>query len=98
LHPFPTRRSSDLNSNDYAQALKHIEGLPVKTDRIKRAYQKVAFYKGAEYFNDARFYNAVQMFEKSLEFPLDKAFVVMSHFWAGEAYNTGRKYDEAINE
>lgn len=87
-----------LNSNDYAQALKHIEGLPVKTDRIKRAYQKVAFYKGAEYFNDARFYNAVQMFEKSLEFPLDKAFVVMSHFWAGEAYNTGRKYDEAINE
>lgn len=87
-----------LNSNDYSQALKHIEGLPVKTDRVKRAYQKVAFYKGAEYFNDARFYNAVQMFEKSLEFPLDKAFVVMAHFWSGEAYNTGRKYDDAINE
>lgn len=87
-----------LNSNDYSQALKHIEGLPVKSDRIKRAYQKVAFYKGAEYFNDARFYNAVQMFEKSLEFPLDKEFVVMAHFWSGEAYNTGRKYDEAIKE
>lgn len=87
-----------LNSNDYSQALKHIESLPVKTDRVKRAYQKVAFYKGAEYFNDARFYNAVQMFEKSLEFPLDKEFVVMAHFWSGEAYNTGKKYDEAINE
>lgn len=87
-----------LNSNDYTQALKHIESLPVKSDRVKRAYQKVAFYKGTEYFNDAKFYNAVQMFEKSLEYPLDKSFVVMAHFWSGEAYNTGKKYDEAIND
>lgn len=87
-----------LNSNDYTQALKHIESLPTKSDRVKRAYQKVAFYKGTEYFNNAKFYNAVQMFEKSLEYPMDKTFVIMAHFWSGEAYNTGKKYDEAIND
>lgn len=86
-----------LNSNNYAQAIKHIEGLPQKSDRVKQAYQKVTFFKGTEYFNNAKFYNAVQMFEKSLEYPLDKSFVVMAHFWSGEAYTTGKKYDEAIS-
>ncbi len=85
-----------LNSNNYSQAIKHIEALPQKSNRVKQAYQKVTFFKGTEFFNDAKFYNAVQMFEKSLEFPLDKSFVVMAHFWTGEAYTTGKKYDEAI--
>src|SRR5690606_33759151 len=85
-----------LNSNDYVQAIKHIESLPNKSDRVKRAYQKVTFFKGTEFFNNAKFYNAVQMFEKSLEYPLDKEFVVLAHFWSGEACTTGKKYDEAI--
>src|SRR5690606_31426620 len=66
-----------LNSNNYSQAIKHIEGLPQKSNRVKQAYQKVTFFKGTEYFNNAKFYNAVQMFEKSLAYPLDKSFVVM---------------------
>ena len=85
-----------LNSNDYAQAIKHIESLPTKSTRVKQAYQKVTFFKGTEFFNNAKFYNAVQMFEKSLEYPLDEEFVVRAHFWSGEAYTTGKKYDEAI--
>jgi TolA-binding protein len=37
------------------------------------------------------------MFQKSLEFPYDPEFVVLAHYWSGEAYSIGRKYDEAIN-
>lgn len=86
-----------LNTNNYNQAIQHIESLPSKSDRVKRAYQKVTFYKGTEYFNNAKFYNAVQLFDKSLQYPLDQEFMTMANFWSGEAYTTGRKYDEAIN-
>jgi TolA-binding protein len=86
-----------LNSNDYNQAIKHIESLQSRSNKIKRTYQKVTFYKGTEFFNNGQYFNAVQLFEKSLENPLDDEFVMLANFWMGEAYSIGRKYDEAIN-
>ncbi|MGE0932304.1 tetratricopeptide repeat protein [Peijinzhouia sedimentorum] len=87
-----------LNTNDYAKAIEYIEGLPNRTERINRVYQKVTFYRGTEYFNDQRFPLAVQLFKKSLENPIDKGLVAEAHFWAGEAYSTGNRYDDAIKE
>lgn len=86
-----------LNTNDYNQAIKHIESLNQKSDKIKRVYQKVTYLKGTENFNNAKYFNAVQMFSKSLEYPVDKEYVLLANFWSGEAYSIGRKYEEAIN-
>ncbi|MDQ3395789.1 MAG: tetratricopeptide repeat protein, partial [Bacteroidota bacterium] len=88
---------SYLNSSDYDLAIKHIESLNSKSENVKKIYQKVTLLKGTENFNNARYFNAVQMFQKSLEYPYDPEFVVMAHYWSGEAYSIGRKYEEAIN-
>jgi len=87
-----------LNTNDYAKAIEYIEGLPNRTERINRVYQKVTFYRGTEYYNDQRFPLAVQLFKKSLENPIDKTIVAEAHFWAGEAFSTGNRYADAIKE
>lgn len=89
--------SAYLNSNDYNQAIRHIESLPSKSDKVKQVYQKVTFLKGTEYFNNARYFNSVQMFEKSLQLPFDPKYVILANFWSGEAYSIGRKWEEAID-
>ncbi|MGC4022948.1 MAG: tetratricopeptide repeat protein [Cyclobacteriaceae bacterium] len=48
-----------------------------------------------ELFNQENYDQAIQYFEKSLEHPSDKNYVVEASFWNGEAYSIGRKYDEA---
>ena len=85
-----------LNSTNYAQAIEYIESLDYKSPKVRAVYQKVAFFRGTEFFNNGEFYSSVQMFKKSLEYPVENEFVVKAHFWSGEAYSIGRKYDEAI--
>ncbi|MGI9543344.1 MAG: tetratricopeptide repeat protein [Cyclobacteriaceae bacterium] len=86
-----------LRTNDYNQAIQHIESLPNKSDKIKQTYQKVTYFKGTEFFNNGKYYNSVKMFEKSLQYPVDSKLVSLAHFWSAEAYSIGKKYPEAIN-
>ncbi len=85
-----------LNSKNYDKALEHIEKMSFRSDRINRAYQQIAFFKGTELFNDGKFYQSVQMFDKSLQQPLVKSFVIKANYWKGEAYSVGLKYEEAV--
>ena len=86
-----------LQNNDYAQAIAYIEQMDSKSPSIRKAYQEVTFLKGTELFNDSKFYQAVQMFKKSLEYPENNDLVVKANYWSGEAYSIGKKWDEAIS-
>jgi tetratricopeptide (TPR) repeat protein len=86
-----------LNSNAYDQAIKFLESIENKSLKLKTAYQKVTFYQGAEYFNQANYYRAMQLFQKSVEYPQDKSLLGETYFWMGESYSTGKKYKEAIS-
>ncbi len=85
-----------LNSKNYDMALQHIEGMSRRSTRINKAYQQIAFFKGTELFNNGKFYPAVQMFDKSLQQPLAKQFVIKANFWKAEAYSVALKYDDAV--
>lgn len=86
-----------LKSNDYNEAIAYIEQMDSKSTSIRKAYQEVTFLKGTELFNDGQFYQAVQMFKKALNYPEDKDLLVKTHYWMGEAYSIGKKWNEAIN-
>ena len=86
-----------LNTNDFLRAITFIERIENKTDRIKQAYQKVTFYKGTEYFNTAKYKTAIQLFDKSLRYKIDKDLETGALFWKGEAQATSRSYAEAIS-
>jgi tetratricopeptide (TPR) repeat protein len=85
-----------VNTNNYLKAIEHIEKLPRKSDRIKGAYQKVAFYQGITYFNDSKFGPAITYFDKSQSFPMDRELVNKANFWKGEAFAAQEKLPEAI--
>jgi tetratricopeptide (TPR) repeat protein len=87
-----------LNSNNYAEAIAHMESIQRKTPRINKAYQRLTFNRGVELFNNERFDEAVDMFGRSLKTPEDTDLKIASHFWSGEAYSAARKYPEAINQ
>ncbi|MDX5481910.1 MAG: tetratricopeptide repeat protein [Hymenobacteraceae bacterium] len=86
-----------FGSNNYAEAIRHIESLEKKSWRILQTYQRVTYYHGVNLFNDAKFPQAVQMLDKSLQYPYDKDVTAASHFVKGEAYSIGQRYADAIN-
>lgn len=86
-----------LNTQNYAQAIEFIESLPNKTLQVRKAYQKVSFYAGTQAFNQSEYYESVQLFDKSLQYPIERELVAGANFWKGEAYSVGKKYEEAIN-
>ncbi|HAA12930.1 MAG TPA: hypothetical protein DCE41_15050, partial [Cytophagales bacterium] len=87
-----------LNTNNYNQAIRHIEKLRTKSQKVRRVYQQVTYYKGTEEFNSGNYAKAVALFEKSIDYPLDRKLLIASHFWAAEAYSIGRIYAKAINQ
>ncbi|WKN32036.1 tetratricopeptide repeat protein [Porifericola rhodea] len=86
-----------LNTQNYTQAIEFIESLPNKTLQVRKAYQKVSFYAGTQAFNQSEYFQSVQLFDKSLQYPIDRELVAGANFWKGEAYSVGKKYEEAIN-
>ncbi len=87
-----------LRTTNYDLAIDHIESLTAKSEKIRRVYQKVTFYKGTELFNQGRYPQAVEMFKKAAAMNYDREILLQSHYWAGEAYSIGNRYDEAINQ
>jgi TolA-binding protein len=86
-----------LYARNYDAAIAHFEGLRSKSPVIERAYQKIAYLKGTELFNDSKFPEAVGMFDRSLRYPMDNAYTIKANFWKGEAFSIGNKYQDAVN-
>jgi tetratricopeptide (TPR) repeat protein len=85
-----------INGNNYHKAIEYIEGLPTKNASVEQAYQKATYLKGSELFNKEDYAQAVQYFEKSLQYPRDHNYVALASLWAGEGYSVGKRYPEAI--
>jgi len=89
---------SYLASNNFNEAIAHIEDLPNRTPKIDEAYQRVTFNKGADYFNKDQYAEALKQFGKSLSRPRDEETAVAARFWSGEAHSALQNYPAAINE
>lgn len=85
-----------LRTHDYDLAIRHIEGLETKSKRMLEVYQKVAFYKGSEYFNNAAYTQAISLFRKSLKHASDQALSIQTQFWLGESLSALQQYEQAI--
>ncbi len=86
-----------VNANNYNKAIEYIEALPARNPAIVKAYQKATLLKGMELFNMEQYGEAVVMFEKSIQNPVDQNYTAEASFWSGEAYSIGRKYEQAAD-
>ncbi|MGB1269217.1 MAG: tetratricopeptide repeat protein [Flavobacteriaceae bacterium] len=85
---------SYITSKNYNEALVLLE----KKNGInyKIAYQKVAFYRAIELFNDGMFLNASELFNKAINEPRTPKFTARAQYWKAEcAYLLGN-YSEAV--
>jgi len=80
-----------LQTRNFSMALASLEKIRYRDEQIERAYQKVAFYRGLELYNNLRFIEAVNILEKSLEYgQYDEAIRARTYYWLGEAaYRSG---------
>ncbi len=85
------------NTKNYKLALESIERISEKPAEIKKAYQKIACYRGIELYNNLMFREATAMFQRSLRYGnIDKKLTALSHYWKGEAHYQLAEYDKAI--
>jgi TolA-binding protein len=85
-----------MQTKNYKEAIVSIEKIKRPNEKLNMAYQKIAYFRGVELFNDRNYRDAIGTFNKSLKFPYDKHFRSQSLFWKGEAYYRLQDLDSAI--
>ncbi|MEX0980975.1 MAG: tetratricopeptide repeat protein [Bacteroidales bacterium] len=95
-----------LQTRNFSMALASLEKIKYRDENIEKAYQKVAFYRGLELYNNLRFIEAVDILEKSLAYGKhDPVIRARTYYWLGEAaYRSGELsmartyFEEFLNE
>ncbi|MFV9552133.1 tetratricopeptide repeat protein [Algibacter sp. PT7-4] len=85
---------SYITSKNYKEALKLLEGK--KSFKNKVAYQKVAFYRGLELYNEGNYQEAELLFDTSLNESQDQKYTARATFWKAEADYNLTNYDDAL--
>jgi TolA-binding protein len=106
LYPYSNRSDQAYNylvlaymsTRNYQAALESIDKIKQKDNTIKRAYQRIAFFRGLELYNSLKFEDAADMFDKSLEFSIyDPILAARAYYWKGEAMYRLGSYKNAID-
>ncbi len=85
-----------LTTRNYKDALTSMEAINLNTPVLRSAYQRIAYYRGIELFNNGDFTGAIEHFRKSLSYPENLTIRSQAVFWEGEAYFRLEQYDKAI--
>lgn len=83
-------------TRNYKTALASLDRIKQKTEPLKAAYQRVAYYRGLELINDKNYDEAIKHFNLSLQYPAVKDMAANANYWKAEAsYRTGQ-YADAV--
>ncbi|MEC3907253.1 tetratricopeptide repeat protein [Tamlana sp. 2201CG12-4] len=85
---------SYITSKNYKEALSLLRGK--KSFQNKVAYQKVAFYRGLELYNEGNYLEAEALFDASLKEPRDSKYTARATFWKAESDYNLTSYDDAL--
>ena len=75
-----------LSSKNYALALASIEKIKVLNPGMQATYQKVAYNRGIELFNQQDYTGAIAHFDKSLTYPISRELNSQAQYWKGECW------------
>lgn len=87
-----------LTTRNYKDALAALENIKNKNSRTLEAYQKVAYYRGVEYFNDGDRDKAINMFEKAIITDIDPVIRAQAMYWKAEALYALNRFDAAVKQ
>ncbi|MCQ2375672.1 MAG: tetratricopeptide repeat protein [Salinivirgaceae bacterium] len=86
-----------LSSKNYEAALQSLNNIKNKTPEMQAAWQRVAYFRGLELFNNLRFEESIEAFDRAIELKsFDRKIRAYSQYWKGEALYRLERYAEAI--
>ncbi|MCX2764411.1 tetratricopeptide repeat protein [Aquimarina muelleri] len=86
--------SSYITSKNYKEAMDLLEGSRNFAD--KEVYQKVAFYRGIELYNEMQYAEAISYFDKSLNEQVNSRFTAKAIYWKAESDYLLSNFEEAL--
>ena len=88
-----------LQDKNYKAALSSLDKITTKSSKLEEAYQRAAFFRGLEMFNNMELEDAVDMFGKSLQYEkYNRQLRARAFYWRGEAYYRLGRYEEARSD
>lgn len=91
-----------MSTRNYQGALESLDKIKKKDKSVNKATQRIAFYRGLELFNNQKFEDAIDMFDKSMKFgEFDQILKARSFYWKGESNFRLKNYsiaNEMYNE
>jgi TolA-binding protein len=87
-----------LSTRNYKDALAALESISNKTPRAAKAYQKVAYYRGVEFFNDRNYQAAIDLFTKAIVSDYDARVRALAMFWKAESFYALGRYQDAVKQ
>ncbi|MEH6405842.1 MAG: tetratricopeptide repeat protein [Leeuwenhoekiella sp.] len=85
---------SYITSKNYGQAMDLLENNKNFKDKV--AYQKVAFYRAIEQYNESDYAGAIDNFENSLKDPRTAEFTARALYWKAESEYNLNRIDDAL--
>lgn len=85
-----------LSSKNYKGALVAIENIPNRNNDLDQAYQRIAFNRASELYNENKFKAALELYQRSLKKPFDKNMSLQAKYWSADCYYQLNKYYDAI--
>jgi TolA-binding protein len=88
-----------MNTKNYQGALESLEKIKNRDASIKQAYQRVAFFRGIELFQNLNFNEAIQKLTLSLNYPeYNRTLSALGFYWRGESHYRNESYAQASDD
>jgi TolA-binding protein len=88
--------SAYITSNDFQGALDYLKNK--KSQKERKLYQQVAFYRGIELFNTGNYNNAKELFTNAITEPIDAQITAQATFWKAESNYNLNNFTDALND
>ncbi len=85
-----------LTTKNYREALASIESIRVLSPQLKPVYQRIAYNRAVEFYNNQQLDSALRHFDKALVYSVDKSLSSLSYYWKAETFYRLKQYDKAI--
>ncbi len=86
------------STKNYKQIISTTEKSKTRSETLKKAYQRATYFRGQEVYNDGKYTDAIALFQKSVQSPIDKSLEAQAHYFSGEGYYKLQKYEDAIKQ
>ncbi|PCJ26571.1 MAG: hypothetical protein COA97_05725 [Flavobacteriales bacterium] len=87
-----------FTTKNYKAALVSIENIKNMNIKLEEAYQKIAYYRGVDLFNNRKYPDAIVHFNKSDKYLVNKKVKAENSYWRAEANYRLNRHQIAIGE